>query len=429
MSLRAATAHVPGRLEIAAMVLLIAFYSEALMVFIVASEGDDTPLARLVWLPFYVGILGLAAAGWRNTWRAVSATPLILLLVVFVFASVAWSINPPVTLRRAIALLMTTLLGWSLAARYGWLWMLRLLGLAWLTVSLGSFLVGLLMPAIGRMDEVHVGAWQGLFFHKNKLGGEMARSSLLFGVLALGDRDWRRLWLSAFGLAVLLVILSTSKTALLGVLLGVGVLALGLLVRHSARATLLSIWLGGTAMTLLTMALLFVPNAVFGLLGRDATLTGRTDIWAAIGEALAERPWLGYGYGVFWRSESEPGNTLREKVAWEAPSAHNGWLEICLAIGPVALGIFILSYGASVARGLSGLRHNWGHLFAIGFLAQYTLFSVSESIILKQNSLLWATYVAVAAKLAMGLTSQARFRPPAAVLMRSRAAGREARRT
>ena len=40
-------------------------------------------------------------------------------------------------------------------------------------------------------------------------------------------------------------------------------------------------------------------------------------------------------------------------------------------------------------------------VFAIGFLAQFMLFAMSESIILAQNSILWATYVFVSCKLAL----------------------------
>ena len=46
-------------------------------------------------------------------------------------------------------------------------------------------------------------------------------------------------------------------------------------------------------------------------------------------------------------------------------------------------------------------------VFALGFLAQFLLFATSESIIAAQNSILWATYAFVGAKLALGVrTSQ-----------------------
>jgi len=38
-------------------------------------------------------------------------------------------------------------------------------------------------------------------------------------------------------------------------------------------------------------------------------------------------------------------------------------------------------------------------VFAIGFLAQFLLFAMSESILLAQNSILWVTYVFISAKL------------------------------
>jgi uncharacterized membrane protein YhhN len=40
-------------------------------------------------------------------------------------------------------------------------------------------------------------------------------------------------------------------------------------------------------------------------------------------------------------------------------------------------------------------------VFAVGFLAQFMLFAMSESIIAAQNSILWATYSFVGAKLAL----------------------------
>lgn len=410
----------PGRGEIIAIIALLMLYSQALLAQLAPADGTENPALRLIWPPVYLVVIGFAIASGRDVARAIRSTPLIALLTLFVVASTFWSIDPGVTFRRSIAVVMTTMFGWLLAARYSWLWMLRLYGIAWLILAVLSFLVSLAVPSIGVMSEVHVGAWRGLWSEKNAMGGDMARSSLLFAVLAMGDKRWRRTWIAAFVLAVALVFLSTSKTSLLGTVLSLGIILLGLLVRRSPRSALLSVWIAGTGVTCLVMALVFAPDLIFGALGRDATLTGRTEIWGALGEAIAERPWLGYGYGVFWLPYSEPGNILRAKVFWDAPSAHNGWLEIWVALGPIALGLFVLSYLSSLSRALLTLATSWGGLYAVGYLAQYTLFSVSESIILKQNSLLWVAFVAVAAKLAMQVREPGRFRPPAAALMKMR---------
>ena len=43
---------------------------------------------------------------------------------------------------------------------------------------------------------------------------------------------------------------------------------------------------------------------VVPLLGKDATLTGRTKIWDAIWRQIQERPWTGYGYSAVWDDKS-----------------------------------------------------------------------------------------------------------------------------
>ena len=44
---------------------------------------------------------------------------------------------------------------------------------------------------------------------------------------------------------------------------------------------------------------------VTGVLGRDPTLTGRTEIWRFAIKSIASRPFLGYGYDVFWDFSSK----------------------------------------------------------------------------------------------------------------------------
>ena len=38
-------------------------------------------------------------------------------------------------------------------------------------------------------------------------------------------------------------------------------------------------------------------------LGRDATLTGRTETWAALVPVVAQQPLLGCGFASFWTNE------------------------------------------------------------------------------------------------------------------------------
>ncbi|MEM9054197.1 MAG: O-antigen ligase family protein, partial [Pseudomonadota bacterium] len=135
-------------------------------------------------------------------------------------------------------------------------------------------------------------------------------------------------------------------------------------------------------------------------LGRDASLTGRTSIWFELAQDISERPTLGYGYGVFWMLESEPAYWLREVLEWDAPTAHNSWLEVAIALGLSGLALLLLDFVITIWRALRAAIDTWAGVFALGVCAQFTLFSVSESIALQQNSLTWLTYVIIAAKLA-----------------------------
>lgn len=400
----------------------LVMFSEGLLPRILASETDpESTLLRLLWLPVYGLILIGCAAVFPRLLRTMARLPFLILLLVLAVASWAWSIDPSVTERRAVAIVATTLAGLFLATRYDWRTLLRLLGVVWLVMAVISFAAGLVAPGFAIMDEVHVGAWRGMWWEKNTLGGQMARASFLFAFLLVMDRPWRTVWAGALLVAIALVILSTSKTALLGMMVGFLVLAGGAWMRRGVVTTLSSLWLGvvvvGAALTVLVVE----PALVFQLLGRDATLTGRTDIWSALTDAIAARPWFGYGYGAFWGLESEPAYRVRLATEWLVPTAHNGWLETALSIGLVGLGALVLNYVLFLVRAVRLAVSDWTGLFALGVAGQFLLFSVSESIALQQNTIVWVTYVAIAAKTAASVAASSREKTvPAAPL----AAGR-----
>ena len=54
---------------------------------------------------------------------------------------------------------------------------------------------------------------------------------------------------------------------------------------------LANIWLLDNASTLLSS------------IGKDATLTGRVDLWPAVLDKIWQRPWLGYGFSEFWGTD------------------------------------------------------------------------------------------------------------------------------
>ncbi len=402
---RAAERAPAGRLELAAAGLTLVMFSEAFLPRLLAPDaaemaGDDKFL-RYLWLPFYA----LVAAGlWRAgpvVFRAIARAPFLILLCLLVIASTAWSIDPDMTLRRGVAVLMTTLLGIYIAVRFDWLTALRLLGAVWLGLMTASLIAGAIAPDFAVMKEIHPGAWSGGWWEKNELGGHAARSSFLFAFLAWRDDARRRVWTFGLLVALALVMLSTSATASLGAVVGLGVIVAAWWMVKGKRLALVLVWAVAVVGGGLGLLLVAAPEVLFAMIGREPSLTGRTDIWAELVNAISQRPALGHGYLAFWGPESEPRYWLRKAVNWDAPSGHNGWLDLAAGLGLVGVSLFAMDAAASVWRSLWTAARTPAGVFGIGFLTQYLLFAMSESIVLAQNSILWATYAMVSTKLAL----------------------------
>jgi exopolysaccharide production protein ExoQ len=111
-------------------------------------------------------------------------------------------------------------------------------------------------------------------------------------------------------------------------------------------------------------------KAIFG----DPTLTLRTDIWAFAARKIGERPWLGYGYEVFWGAGfNSP--SVREGPGFVAnmPHAHNGYLDIALHTGFVGLGIFAILVLATLHQAGRLALHDFGLCWFILSLVVFAL--------------------------------------------------------
>jgi O-antigen ligase len=134
-------------------------------------------------------------------------------------------------------------------------------------------------------------------------------------------------------------------------------------------------------------------------LGRDATLSGRTAIWAQVVHFIAQRPVLGYGYDASWRGMIGPSFQIDAAVHFIVEHAHNGFLEICLELGFTGLAIFLFSW----LRAARQLWPSWrsGDIpriaFPLAILVLIALYDIDENTLLIYNGLFWPLYVAALA--------------------------------
>ena len=205
----------------------------------------------------------------------------------------------------------------------------------------------------------------------------------------------RRLWLATAAVCLAVLVLSRGKSSLVAaavVIAGAGGLAL---MRRNAVSALVTGWAAATAVGATVLAAVLVPAALLKAVGKDPTLTGRTDIWAAVVRRIADQPLHGYGYAAFWEKTSAPARIVRKEAGWPVPSAHNGWLDLLLQVGWVGTALFTLAaLLALVALVVRAPRSRDGG-FALFYLLLFLILAMSESIIEEPNTLSWALAVAV----------------------------------
>ena len=123
------------------------------------------------------------------------------------------------------------------------------------------------------------------------------------------DRGW--IWIPMGFLCFFLVLMSTSKTALLVTLSMIGLfIALRIFRRYPIfRIPLMYIIV--FSVCLFATLMMTIPDAMFELIGKERTLTGRTDIWTSLLSSVKAKPWTGYGYGVYWLDPLGPSYYVR----------------------------------------------------------------------------------------------------------------------
>ena len=354
---------------------------------------------RYAFFPAYLLILLMVARDLRASLSAAFCAPFLLAITGFCFVSALWSIDPEVTFRRAVGLALTNLAAVGFVASLSWRRLLQSLAIVFAFLIVFCYVVCLFVPAYGRMQVEFPGAWQGAWSNKNMLGMQMAAGFVVLCCAALADRAHRRLWLGFAGAALGLVIMSTSKTALVSVLLAAVAMGLVILIRRGPVTALIGAYLGAVGVVGLGFCIAFIPDLALGLIGKDATLTGRTLIWSSVVGQIAHRPWLGFGFGAVWDNKDiwSPLATISKQQGFTVHEAHNAWLQITLDLGFVGIGIWSLAYLCLWLQ-IALRPYRNGNLLALPFLLLFSLTSITEASFLSQNNWLWMLFVIVAVK-------------------------------
>lgn len=364
----------------------------------ISKQGD-----YLVWSVFLsVYAAAFLLLGKRQFLEWASKDKLLLLLLSFVLLSLAWSEDPAITFKRTIALLGTVTVGIYFASRYSLKELVTLLAWSLGIAAVLSAIAGVAMPHYAVMTDEHYGAWRGIYVHKNILGRLMALSSISFLSIATGFRSHRLVGWVGFLFSVALLLASTSLTAVL--VLSVLVF-MAPLVNLMRRHPMLVPALVASSLVFASMVVWLTDSSpvLLKFLGRDPTFTGRVDLWQSAELVIEQNPWIGHGYGTAWVGEGDDAATDISRFSeWNAPNAHNGFLNLTLDLGLLGLVSFLLGYVVAVRRSVAYIRNNLtaADIWPCMFLVFVLLTNLTESVLLSYNNIDWLLYVATVVSLA-----------------------------
>ena len=186
--------------------------------------------------------------------------------------------------------------------------------------------------------------------------------------------------LLAFG--VVLLHLADSSTCVACFLLGGGfILATGLRAMQRRPTRVHALCLG----ILFAGALIMVSGGqsiVTGALGRKSNFSGRTEIWAAVIQAVSN-PIIGDGFENFWIGPNVT-KVWRSLSGWWNPKglneAHNGYIEIYVNLGLIGVCLIALILISGYRRAIAAFRVNpsVGGLM-LGYIVVAAFYSITEA--------------------------------------------------
>lgn len=320
--------------------------------------------------------------------RKISTTPfnqsLPLAAAGFLLISVFWSVDPRVTFSQGTAYLFVVIGAIGLVKALDSDELMDLIALICGLSAVASVWFVIFPEPVA----ITGGDFRGIFSQKNVLGQVMAGGVLaaLHCMRVGAGRRFR--YICIIALCAVLALMSRSSTSVLTIFVFFYLDILGrLYLRGSTR--IMSICLAFCSV-IIVVFFTISPDLILELLGKDATLTGRTLIWPYVIDSIGDKPLLGWGYLAFWSSQNPAAMQIQLVEAriygleFMIANAHNGLLELLLDIGLVGTCFFIFLWLRNFVMALkciSGPANRFG-LSSLLLLIGILIVGASEEVLL-----------------------------------------------
>jgi len=246
-------------------------------------------------------------------------------------------------------------------------------------------------------------AWQGISTSKNTLGQIAALGVVYFSWEVWKSRKkfgWKNIHLLYLGIALYLlkgagsISMTSVSVSVFAVMVFFRVQSLRQ--RPNAARNFVKLVLGATTVLVLFVVthsvVMFSEDSIFGKiitgLGRDITMTGRTDIWHDV-YAATTNPLLGVGFGGFWigRLANIPWNA---QMSWVLGQGHSGYVDTYLQVGLIGCFLLVMSLLTGLWKTMQTFEQDFDFAaFRVTIALTVIYIDMTESVYLRGEHHLW----------------------------------------
>ena len=363
---------------------------------------DDAELFKTQVLQYlYIALLLLTVVHWREVYGYFKQWPhLILIMSVLLFGAL-YSIEPLKVLTNAILIMIgfmvAILFSLAHATRRNFRAFYVAVFLPMLVLHVASFFIFLEYDR-DIIDFVFSSRrYGGLAGNPNSLGATAVLGYWAAGCLVLSRSVGvvlRGMALLALPLFVLHIVMSGSGTAISAIVLVTIALFWLRILAAFKSVTRQALNAGAAVLLVLLLIAVVISSTPADLylsftesLGKDASLTGRTELWDVARHAISLRPYFGWGF------DSHTSVMAEGAFAIEFNHYHNGFLDTLVAGGAVLL-VLVLYNLLRFVRAFFVAFDKDSNVFPLVVPLIMLLFlNLSEYSLLRPNSQIWTIYI------------------------------------
>lgn len=326
----------------------------------------------------------------------------IILVLVWCAITLIWSPVPSIGFRRLGLTALIIFMTFAFVKGLGPWRALQLMAFCLTAFVMTSLISGPIVPnavhLYGEREISIVGAWRGIFYHKNHAG--MAAALSVIAGFFLWRNERRKIWLIAIIGGIALLILSKSKTSLGLVIPSIIIGYYFEQYKKAKNSKYLLFLLPFLVLVYTGISLLPLNDQIEEIFGDPDSFTGRVAIWETLFMVINDYPIGGIGFSSLYQVGADT-PLMNYASGWvsDLPHGHNGYLDTLATTGIIG---FLLSLFAFLFRPLRQIAQTKKMPPKISglilSLISFVIFhNFMESSLLSRDKSLWVALMVVCA--------------------------------